>query len=153
MAFDLYKQNILELAGSIPRIGQLDGPDASATAYSRLCGSRVTIYIKLEGSVIRDYAHEPKACAIGQASASAVARTIMGLTIDEVNDGAEIMNAILKQKTPPPTGPWGVLEPFLPVADFRSRHNSAFLPFEALQQAFSAQNGFRRTKPLFSHVG
>ena len=70
-------------------------------------------------------------------SASVVARTVVGLTVDEVNDGAEIMTAILKEKTPPPSGPWSVLEPFLPVADFRSRHNSALLPFEALQRAIA----------------
>ena len=126
MDLDLYRARFLNLR-SIP-VGRLDAPDASADAHSRLCGSRITIDIKLDGNVIADYAHEPKACAIGQASASVVARTVVGLTVDEVNDGAEIMTAILKEKTPPPSGPWSVLEPFLPVADFRSRHNSARFP-------------------------
>ena len=137
MDLDLYKGQILEFASSIPRVGRLAAPDASASAYSRLCGSRITVDIKLDGNVIADYAHEPKACAIGQASASVVARTVVGLTIDDVKEGAEIMTAILKKKTPPTSSPWSVLEPFLPVADFRSRHNSAFLPFEALQRAIA----------------
>ena len=137
MDLDLYRGQILEFAGSIPRVGRLDAPNASADAHSRLCGSRITIDIKLDGNVISDYAHEPKACAIGQASASVVARTVVGLTVDEVNDGAEIMTAILKKKTPPTSSPWSVLQPFLPVADFRSRHNSALLPFEALQRAIA----------------
>ena len=98
MDLDLYKGQILEFASSIPRVGRLDAPDASADAHSRLCGSRITIDIKLDGNVIADYAHEPKACAIGQASASVVARTVVGLTVDDVNDGAEIMTAILKKK-------------------------------------------------------
>ena len=137
MDLDLYKGQILEFASSIPRVGRLDAPDASASAYSRLCGSRITVDIKLDGNVIADYAHEPKACAIGQASASVVARTVVGLTIDDVKEGAKIMSAILRDKTPPPPGPWIVLEPFLPVADFRSRHHSASLPFEALQSAIA----------------
>ena len=137
MDLDLYKDQILEFAISIPRVGRLDAPDASADAHSRLCGSRITIDIKLDGNVIADYAHEPKACAIGQASASVVARTVVGLTVDEVNDGVDLMTAILKKKTPPTSSPSSVLEPFLPVADFRSRHNSAFLPFEALQRAIA----------------
>ncbi|MEC8172180.1 MAG: iron-sulfur cluster assembly scaffold protein [Pseudomonadota bacterium] len=137
MDLDLYKGQILEFASSIPRVGRLDAPDASADAHSRLCGSRITIDIKLDGNVIADYAHEPKACAIGQASASVVARTVVGLTVDEVNDGAEMMTAIFKKKTPPTSSPWSVFVPFLPVADFRSRHNSAFLPFEALQCAIA----------------
>ena len=137
MDLDLYKGQILEFASSIPRVGRLDAPDASASAYSRLCGSRITVDIKLDGNVIADYAHEPKACAIGQASASVVARTVVGLTIDDVKEGAKIMSAILRDKTLPPPGPWIVLEPFLPVADFRSRHHSASLPFEALQSAIA----------------
>ena len=137
MDLDLSKGQILEFASSIPRVGRLDAPDASADAHSRLCGSRITIDIKLDGNVIADYAHEPKACAIGQASASVVARTVVGLTVDEVNDGADITADILKKKTPPTSSPWSVLEPFLPVADFRSRHKSAFLPFEALERAIA----------------
>ena len=140
MDLDLYKGQILEFAGSIPRVGRLDAPDASADAHSRLCGSRITVDIKLDGNVIADYAHEPKACAIGQASASVVARTVVGLTIDDVKEGAKIMSAILRDKTLPPPGPWIVLEPFLPVADFRSRHHSASLPFEALQSAIAEAN-------------
>ena len=140
MALDIYKNKILELASSIPRVGRLAEPDASASAHSRLCGSRIGIDIKLDGDVIVDYAHEPKACAIGQASASIVARTVVGLTAEDINEGANIMNAILKEKTPPPSGPWSILEPFLPVADFRSRHHSAFLPFEALQRAIAEVN-------------
>ena len=150
MALDIYKNQILELAGSIPRVGRLAKPDASASAHSRLCGSRIDIDIKLDGDVIVDYAHEPKACAIGQASASIVARTVVGLTTKEVNAGAVIMNAILKEKTPPPPGPWSVLEPFLPVADYRSRHHSAWLPFEALQRAIAEVNTSRLgASPLF----
>lgn len=140
MDLDLYQDQILKLAASIPRVGRLPAPDATATAHSRLCGSRITIDIKLDGNVIVDYAHEPKACAIGQASASVVAGVVVGLTIEDVNEGAEIMSVILRDKAPPPPGLWNVLEPFLPVADFRSRHHSASLPFEALQRAIAGAN-------------
>ncbi len=133
----LYHEQILRLAASIPRVGRLAAPDASATAHSRLCGSRITIDLKLDGDVITDYAHEIRACAIGKAVASAVAMVVIGLTIDEVDEGAGILGAILRDKTPPPPGPWVELEPFLPVADFRSRHGSASLPFQALQRAIA----------------
>jgi len=135
MDIDLYNKQILRLAASIPRVGRLAAPDASATAHSRLCGSRITIDLKLDGDVITDYAHELRACVIGQAVASVIAKVVVGLTIDEVDEGAGILSAVLRDRTLPPPGTWVELEPFLPVADFRSRHGSALLPFQALQRA------------------
>lgn len=143
MDLNLYNKMILELAASIPRIGRLAAPHASASAHSRLCGSRITVDIELDGNVIADYAHKPRACAVGQAAASVVAGVVVGLSIDDVDEGAEILSAILRDKTFPPPGPWIVLEPFLPVADFRSRHDSAMLPFQALQQAIAEASAGR----------
>ncbi len=137
MDLDLYNKQILRLAASIPRVGRLATPDASATAHSRLCGSRITIDLRLNEDVITDYAQEVRACVIGQAAASVVARVVVGLTIDEVDEGAGVMRAVLREKTFPTPGPWAGLEPFLPVADFRSRHSSALLPFDALQHAIA----------------
>lgn len=134
---ELYNKQILQLAASIARVGRLAAPDASATAQSRLCGSRITIDLMIDGNVITDYAHDVRACVIGQAVASVVARVVVGLTIEEVEKGAGILSALLRDKTPPPPGPWAGLEPFLPVADVRSRHGSALLPFQALQSAIA----------------
>ena len=52
MIDDVYNARILELAGNIPRIGRLDEPDASATAHSKLCGSTVTVDLKLADGVV-----------------------------------------------------------------------------------------------------
>ena len=156
MDLDLYNKQILRLAASIPRVGRLAAPDASATAHSRLCGSRITVDLKLDGDVITDYAHELKACAIGQAVAAVIAKVVVGLTIDQVDEGAGILNAILRDKTFPPPGPWIELEPFLPVADVRSRHGSASLPFQALQRAIAEAHpgraGQRPTVVSFGQV-
>lgn len=143
MDLDVYHTRILRLAASIPRVGRLAAPDASATAHSRLCGSRITVDLTLNGDVITDYAHDLRACVIGQAVASVVARVVVGLTIDKVDQGAEVLNAILLDKTPPLPGPWAELEAFLPVADFRNRHGSAMLPFQALQQAITTTRAGR----------
>ena len=152
MDLDLYNKQILRLAASIPRVGRLAAPDASATAHSRICGSRITIDLKLDGDVITDYAHEIRACVLGQAVASVVAKVVIGLTVDEVDEGAGILSAILRDRTLPPPGPWAELEPFLPAADFRSRHGSALLPFEALQSAI-AEAGPGRQRPAVAGFG
>jgi len=69
MLNDVYNRRIIELAGNIPRIGRLADPDATATAHSRLCGSTVTVELKMDGDKVTDFAHEVKACALGQAAA------------------------------------------------------------------------------------
>ena len=88
MLDDIYNKRILEFAGIIPRIGRLPQPDASATAHSRLCGSTVTVDLKMDGDVVTDFAHDVKACALGQASSSIMARNIVGASADELRDGA-----------------------------------------------------------------
>jgi NifU-like protein involved in Fe-S cluster formation len=135
MDFDLYNRQILRLAASIPRIGRLESPDVSVTADSRLCGSRITIDLKLADDLVAGYAHEVRACAIGQAVASVVAQVIVGLPVAEIHAGAAALRAILEQKMLPTSKPWTALEPLLPVADVRSRHGSALLPFKALELA------------------
>jgi hypothetical protein len=75
---EVYNEKILDLAGNIPRLGRLPGPDASATAHSKLCGSTVTVDVKMDGPVVTDFAHDVKACALGQASSSIMARHVIG---------------------------------------------------------------------------
>ncbi len=132
MIDDIYNRRILELAGSIPRIGRLDAPDASATAHSRLCGSTVTVDLKLEGDLVTDFAHDVKACALGQASSSVMARNIVGARAGELRDLRQTMRAMLKEKGPPPNGRFADLKYLEPVRDYRSRHASTMLTFDAV---------------------
>ena len=78
MLNDIYNNRILELAGNIPRIGRLPAADASATAHSKLCGSTVTVDLRMDGDTVTDFAHEVKACALGQASSSIMASHVVG---------------------------------------------------------------------------
>src|SRR6188768_2464298 len=104
MLNDVYNRRILELAGTIPRIGRLPQPDASATAHSRLCGSTVTVDLKMDGDVVTDFAHDVKACALGQASSSIMARNIIGAHAAELREVRETMRRMLKENGPPPQG-------------------------------------------------
>ena len=81
MLNDVYNRRILELAGTIPRIGRLEQPDASATAHSKLCGSTVSVDLKMDGDTVSDFAHEVKACALGQASSSIMAERMILTTL------------------------------------------------------------------------
>lgn len=135
MIDDVYNSRILELAGNIPRIGRLDSADASATAHSKLCGSTVTVDLKLADGVVSDFAHEVKACALGQASSSVMASHIVGATPDELRAVRETMRRMLKENGAPPSGCFEDLKYLEPVRDYKARHASTMLTFDAVVDA------------------
>lgn len=135
MLNDIYNRRILELAAGIPRIGRLEHPDASATAHSKLCGSTVTVDLKLEDGHVSDFAHDVKACALGQASSSIMASHIVGSTPDELRALRETMRAMLKEGGEPPNGRWADLGALEPVRDYKARHASTLLTFDAVVDA------------------
>jgi NifU-like protein involved in Fe-S cluster formation len=135
MLDDIYNTKILELAGNIPRIGRLPDPDASARAHSRLCGSTVTVDLKMADGRVSDFAHDVKACALGQASSSIMARNVIGSTPDELRDVRETMRKMLKENGAPPDGRWADLKYLEPVRDYKARHASTMLTFDAVVDA------------------
>ncbi len=132
MLDDIYNTKILEFAGNIPRIGRLAEPDASARAHSRLCGSTVTVDVKMAEGRVSDFAHDVKACALGQASSSIMAQAVIGSTADELRGIREAMHRMLKENGPPPDGRWSDLRYLEPVRDYRARHASTLLTFDAV---------------------
>jgi NifU-like protein involved in Fe-S cluster formation len=135
MLNDVYNAKILELAGNIPRLGRLDRPDATATAHSKLCGSTVTIDLKMDGPVVGDFAHEVKACALGQASSSIMARHIVGSKPAELRELRETVRKMLKENGAPPNGKWAEIALLEPVRDYKARHASTLLTFDAVVNA------------------
>jgi NifU-like protein involved in Fe-S cluster formation len=144
MLNDVYNRRILELAGGIPRLGRLPSPDASATAHSKLCGSTVTVDLKMDGDTVTDFAHEVKACALGQASSSIMARNVIGSKADELRKLREAMRKMLKENgTPPAEGKWADIAVLEPVRDYKARHASTMLTFDAVVDAIGQIEGKR----------
>jgi NifU-like protein involved in Fe-S cluster formation len=135
MLDDVYNSKILALAGNIPRIGRLADPHATARAHSRLCGSTVTVDLKMEDGRVSDFAHDVKACALGQASSSVMAQNVIGATAEELREVRTIMQRMLKENGAPPKGRWEDLKYLEPVRDYRARHASTMLTFDAVVDA------------------
>jgi SUF system NifU family Fe-S assembly protein len=136
MLNEVYNRKILELAGNIPRIGRLADADATATAHSRLCGSTVTIDLKMEGETVTDFAHDVKACALGQASSSIMARNIVGAKAAELRQLRDDVRRMLKENAPPPDSErWADVAVLEPVRDYKARHASTMLTFDAVVSA------------------
>ena len=136
MLNDIYNKRILELEADIPRLGRLDHPQASATAHSKLCGSTVTVDVAMDGDTVADFAHDVKACALGQASSSIMARHVVGSTSAELRALRETVRRMLKENGDPPADPkWADIAVLLPVRDFKARHASTLLTFDAVVDA------------------
>jgi NifU-like protein involved in Fe-S cluster formation len=147
MLNDVYNGRILDLAGNIPRLGRLAGADASATAHSKLCGSTVTVDLKMDGPVVTDFAHEVKACALGQASSSIMARHVVGAKADELRRLRETVRKMLKENGPPPSGKWADIAVLEPVRDYKARHASTMLTFDAVVSAIDQIESRQAQKP------
>lgn len=131
----IYNEKILDYAGNIPRLGRLPAPGASATAHSRLCGSTVTVDLSVADGRVSDFAHEVRACALGQASSSLMARHVVGATPADLRALRETMRAMLKENGPPPAGPFADFAVLEPVRDYKARHASTMLTFDAVVDA------------------
>ena len=135
MLNDIYNKRIIELAGNIPRLGRLPDPHASATAHSKLCGSTVKVDLRMDGPVVTDFAHDVKACALGQASSSIMARHVVGSNASELRELRETVRKMLKENGAPPEGKWADIALLEPVRDYKARHASTMLTFDAVVDA------------------
>jgi len=147
MLNEVYNRRILELAGNIPRLGRLSAPDASATAHSKLCGSTVTVDLAMDGDTVTDFAHVVKACALGQASSSIMARNVIGATAEELRRLREGVRRMLKENGEPPAqGRWADIAVLEPVRDYKARHASTLLTFDAVVSAIDEIESKRAAK-------
>ena len=132
---DLYSEKILEIAANPPKADRLTDADISARRVSRICGSMIDVDLKVRDGVIVGYGHEVSACALGQTSAAIVAREIVGTPTTEFRAVRDTMTAMLKADGAPPTGKWSDLGYLEPVREFKPRHTSTLLVFDAVNDA------------------
>ncbi len=135
MIDDLYSAKILKTAANMPRTGRLAEPDGSAEKVAKLCGSKVTVDVRLDGDRIADYAQDVKACALGQAAAAILGRHAIGASVQEIEMARDALRAMLKEGAPAPDGRFADLAMLAPVKDYPPRHASTLLAFEATAEA------------------
>lgn len=132
---DLYNERILELAANIPYASRLESPGATASAHSKLCGSRITVDLSMENGIVTRYGQEVRACLLGQSSASVMGAHIVGSTADELRGVGQQMRRMLRENGEPPSGKWADLAVLEPVRGYRARHASTLLVFDAVEDA------------------
>ncbi|MBN9059385.1 MAG: iron-sulfur cluster assembly scaffold protein, partial [Rhizobiales bacterium] len=85
--------------------------------------------------VVSDFSHEVRACALGQASSSIMARHIVGTDAATLRALRETMQRMLKENGAPPEGRFEDLKFLEPVRDYKARHASTLLTFDAVVDA------------------
>jgi NifU-like protein involved in Fe-S cluster formation len=145
---DLYSEKILEIAANQPVPGRLAQPGASARRVSRVCGSTIEVDVALTDGVITGYGHDISACALGQTSAAVVAANVVGATAEEMRLVRTQMYAMLKANGAVPGGArWENLRFLEPVREYRPRHTSTLLVFDAVVDALDAIEGTKTPSP------
>lgn len=137
MIDDLYSQRILEFAGNISRTERLKNPQASAKTHSKLCGSTIIVDLNVCDGVVSNFGQEVRACALGQAAASVMARTIIGATPFELKKLHMQMYEMLKNDGAAPQDRFADLKYFAPIRDYPARHASTLLVFDAVVECLA----------------
>jgi NifU-like protein involved in Fe-S cluster formation len=133
---ELYHNRVLELAADIPHVGALADAEGSSLKVSRVCGSTVQVDVKLDSDGrIAAIAVDPKACALGQAATSILARHAIGRSLAEMETARDALKAMLKDGAEPPQGEFWELRHLQPVREYPPRHTSTMLAFEAVVEA------------------
>ena len=135
MINEIYNRKILEFAANIPHLQRLPHPDATAVGHSKLCGSKVTVDLAMKDGMVSEFGQDVKACALGQASSSIMGSHVIGSTAPELRALRETMYKMLKENGEPPQGKWSDLEALIPVRDYKARHASTLLTFDAVVDA------------------
>ena len=135
MSAALYNAEILRLATEIPHQARLSSPHASTEKRSPVCGSRVIVDVEMapDGRVAA-LGQEVRACALGQASASLMARHAIGQTPAALSEARDALADFLAGRRADP-GDWPGLEIFAPAIPHKARHASIRLAFEAAAEA------------------
>ena len=135
----IYNKDVLRLAADITGIEAIENPDATASLRSPLCGSSIEISITLRDDRISGYSQKIKACALGQASASVMAKAAIGKSKKEIQTAKDKVVEMLTRGTVLPKGDWAPLTALAPAKAAKPRHGAILLPFDALLKALNQE--------------
>lgn len=132
----LYNDRLVALSSQVSVPVRLSFFDATAHAFSPICGSEVDIDIAVRDDKIITFGYEVEACALTKAVVAVMRRALIGKGLSDIRRIARQMEDMLSGATPVFDADWQELSVLEPVRDYKARHNSIMLPFEAVEKAF-----------------
>ena len=139
-----YNAELIALSAEVMMPKNLPAPEVTAKAVSPICGSEVTVELMTDGDTVTAFGYEVEACALTRSVVAVMQRAILGKSRAEITKAGDALEDMLAGKPVLPTGDWERLKILEPVKDYKARHNSILLPFEAVEKAFRTKG---ETKP------
>jgi nitrogen fixation protein NifU and related proteins len=128
---ELYQEVILDHCRKPRNFRVLNGDHREAEGRNPLCGDHFTVYLQLEGDVIRDVSFQGSGCCISKASASMMTGQLKGKTADEARACfSQYQNLVTTGKADEDA--MGKLCAFAGVHHFPMRVKCAILPWHAM---------------------
>ncbi len=132
---DLYQEVILDHNRRPRNFRVIDAASAKQEGYNPLCGDRLTLYLTLDGDVIKDVAFQGSGCAISKASASLMTEQLKGKTIAHARTLFERFHAMITSDPSMPADDLGKLSVLAGVREFPTRVKCASLAWHTMKAA------------------
>lgn len=135
----LYQEVILDHNRKPRNLREMESPTHHAQGYNPLCGDKVRLYVKMEGSRISDVSFQGSGCAISTASASILTETVKGKTRAEAEALFDRFHDLVTGKMPASEAGAGLgkLTVFAGVSEFPVRVKCASLAWHTLKSALA----------------
>jgi nitrogen fixation NifU-like protein len=132
---ELYQEVILDHNRRPHNFRVIDGATAKQEGFNPLCGDRLTLYISLDGDVIKDVAFQGSGCAISKASASLMTDALKGKTVPEARALFEEFHNMITSNPDTPPADLGKLSVLAGVREFPTRVKCASLAWHTMKAA------------------
>jgi nitrogen fixation NifU-like protein len=137
---ELYQEVILDHSKSPRNFRVPEGATRQAKGYNPLCGDRITLFVEVEGGVVKNIGFQGAGCAISTASASMMTEALKGKTEAEAEELFEAFHSLVTGKSQTPDeGRLGKLSVFAGVRDYPVRVKCATLAWHTLKAALAQQ--------------
>ena len=140
---DLYQEVILDHSKRPRNFRSMPEADRRAEGYNPLCGDRETVFVDMDGDVVKDVSFQGAGCAISTASASMMTESVKGRTRAEAESLFERFHDLIVGKggeSGDESSQLGKLAVFSGVREYPVRVKCATLPWHTLKAAL-AENG------------
>jgi nitrogen fixation NifU-like protein len=139
---DLYQQVIVDHSKRPRNFRVVEGANRTVDGFNPLCGDKVTIFVRVEGNVVKDLSFQGSGCAISTASASLLTEALKGKTLEEAESLFESFHDLVTGLQPAHEDPeaLGKLAAFSGVCDYPTRVKCATLAWHTLRAALKGEH-------------